>query len=75
MYNLTRNNYHQKPKNSTIYTPPAVSQFIYELLKGKVDKEAKILDPCSGRGSLIIPWKKNGYVTLENDLDPNSTAF
>jgi type I restriction-modification system DNA methylase subunit len=54
MYNLQKNNYHQKPKSSTIYTPPAVSQFIYELLKDKV-KRGTILDPCSGQGSLLRP--------------------
>jgi type I restriction-modification system DNA methylase subunit len=55
MYNLTKNNYHLKPKNSTIYTPPEVSQFIFELLKDKILKDKLILDPCSGRGSLLAP--------------------
>jgi len=32
MYNLQKNNYHQKPKASNIQTPPAVSQFIFELV-------------------------------------------
>jgi hypothetical protein len=39
MYNLKRNNYHQKPKSSNIQTPPALSQFIFELLKDKFIKE------------------------------------
>jgi len=54
MYNLTTNNYHQKPKSSTIYTPPEVSQFIYELLKGELEL-GRIFDPCSGQGSLLSP--------------------
>jgi type I restriction-modification system DNA methylase subunit len=55
MYNLNRNNYHLKPKNSTIYTPKEVSQFIFELLKDKISKEKTIFDPCSGTGNLLQP--------------------
>ncbi|CAI2191415.1 18610_t:CDS:2, partial [Funneliformis geosporum] len=52
-------NYHSKPKNSTIYTPPAVSQFIFELLKDKRDRD--------------YLW--NGvYPVVGIDLDPNSSA-
>ena len=77
MYNLQKNNYHQKPKNSIIYTPPAVSQFIFELLKDKIVQPTgavspAILDPCCGQGSLLEPWKKtNRYRTFGNDIDPN----
>ena len=74
MYNLTKNNYHQKPKNSNIYTPPEVSQFIFELLKDKILKDSLILDPCSGRGSLLAPWKKVGFETTGIDIAENSTA-
>lgn len=73
MYNLQKNNYHQKPKSSTIYTPPTVSQFIFELLKDKV-KRGTIFDPCSGQGSLLAPWKKTGYLTWGIDIDPSSNA-
>ena len=71
MYNLQKNNYHRNPKSSTIQTPPAVSQFIFELLRDKVDKEKTlfIFDPCSGTGNLLKPWKEAGYETLANDLD------
>ena len=55
MYNLNRNNYNLKPKSSTIYTPAAVSQFIFELLRDKVSKEKTklILDPCCGERNLL----------------------
>ena len=36
MYNLKHNNYNLKPKNSSIYTPPAVSQFIFELVSSHI---------------------------------------
>jgi len=59
MYNLQRNNFHLKPKSSTIYTPSKVSQFIFELLKdkGKIRKKDQIIviDPCAGQGSLLEP--------------------
>ena len=61
MYQINRNNYHLKPKNSTIYTPKEVSEFIFELLKDKINKEGIILDPCCGRGSLLKPWEDNGH--------------
>jgi len=69
MYNLKHNNYNKNPKNSTIYTPPAVSQFIFELLKDKVEKRGIIFAPCCGKGSLLKPWKKTGYGTWGNDKD------
>jgi len=77
MYNLSKNNYHLKPKSSTIYTPPAVSQFIFELLKDKIVKPSAagkpaILDPCCGQGSLLAPWDNaKCYQTFGNDIDPN----
>jgi type I restriction-modification system DNA methylase subunit len=55
MYNLQKNNYHKKPKLSNIQTPPAVSKFIFELLKDKISSNSLILDPCSGQGSLLSP--------------------
>lgn len=73
MYNLQKNNYHQKPKSSTIYTPPAVSQFIFELLKDKV-KKGTIFDPGCGQYSLLKPWKEAGHLTWGIDIDPHSQA-
>lgn len=87
MYNLNRNNYNLKPKSSTIYTPKEVSQFIFELLQDKV-KSGLILDPCSGQGSLLEPWKKANYPVygvdysyhksvdyIRNFLDSKRTEF
>lgn len=76
MYNTKLNNYHTKPKNSTIYTPLAVSQFIFNLLKDKVliKKGYPILDPGCGQGSLLKPWYQAGYPTYGIDLERNSSA-
>jgi hypothetical protein len=76
MYNLQKNNYHQNPKPSNIQTPPAVSQFIYELLRDKfpIKKGHPILDPCCGQGNLLEPWLKKGYPTYGVDIESNSSA-
>lgn len=75
MYNLQKNNYHLKPKPSTIYTPPEVSEFIFNLLKDKFSNQAGqrswILDPCCGKGSLLEPWNEAGYFTYGVDLEKN----
>lgn len=68
MYNLSKNNYHKNPKASNIQTPPEVSQFIFELLRDKVDKEKTIFDPGCGEGNLLKPWKEAGYNTVGNDI-------
>lgn len=61
MYNLQKNNYHKKPKPSNIQTPPKVSQFIFELLRGKIPQKGLILDPCCGQGNLLEPWADDYY--------------
>jgi type I restriction enzyme M protein len=73
MYRIDRNNYYTKPKSSTIYTPAAVSNFLYRLVSKKI-KNGLVLDPCSGQGSLLEPWKKRGYQTLGIDVDKQSSA-
>jgi type I restriction-modification system DNA methylase subunit len=56
MYRIDRNNHHLNPKNSTIYTPKEVSQFIFNLLKDQLSpRHELIFDPCSGQGSLLAP--------------------
>ena len=70
MYNTQLNNCHLKPKNSAIYTPQEVSEFIFNLLKDKFCQNSFIFDPCSGTNSLLIPWKKTGYEVWGNDNDP-----
>jgi hypothetical protein len=54
MYQITKNNYHLNPKKSTIYTPEELSDYLFNLLKGKINGRI-ILDPCSGMNSLLEP--------------------
>ena len=75
MYNTNLNNYHLKPKNSTIYTPQAVSQFLFNLLAPLFpNTDSLIVDPGCGGYSLLAPWQKTGYHTLGIDNDLTSLA-
>ena len=68
MYQINRNNYRKNQKNSTVYTPPKVSSFLFKLLHHKIDENKIILDPCVGAGSLLKPFDEAGYKTLGIDI-------
>lgn len=69
MYRVDRNNFYKRQKTATIYTPSAVSEFIYSLVASKVDKTKPVLDPCVGSGSLLKPFKKNGFKVIGIDIE------
>ena len=68
MYRVDRNNFYQEQKKATIYTPPPVSEFIFDLVSNKI-KKGLIFDPCVGAGSLLKPFKKAGYEVLGIDIE------
>lgn len=55
------NNYHDKPKNSSIDTPPRVANFLYSLFKPMIDKGQikNIYDPCVGNMKLVAPFMQD----------------
>ena len=69
MYRVDRNNFYQREKKATIYTPEGVSNFIFELIASKIDRDRPVLDPCVGAGSLLKPFKKNGFRTIGIDIE------
>ena len=69
MYRVDRNNFYKEQKKATIYTPVGVSNFIYELIGDKIDRTKPILDPCVGKGSLLKPFKKNGFRVIGIDIE------
>lgn len=69
MYRVDRNNFYDRQKKSTIHTPPGVSQFIYELVNKKISKKKPVLDPCVGAGSLLEPFKANGFDVIGIDVE------
>lgn len=70
MYRVDRNNFYKNEKKATIYTPDYVSEFLYDLLYPHVlIEDGFIIDPCVGKGSLLHPWKKNGYNVIGIDIE------
>lgn len=76
MYRVDRNNFYKHEKKATIFTPDYVSEFLYDLLSPQIGKNGIVIDPCVGEGSLLKPWKKNGYnvlgIDIENQGFPNT---
>lgn len=70
MYRVDRNNFYENEKVATVFTPDYVSEFLYEILNPYIGKDAgAIFDPCVGRGSLLKPWKKDGYQVQGVDIE------
>lgn len=68
MYNVARNNFYENEKNSTIYTPKPVSDFLFSILHPQL-QGGVIIDPCVGSGSLLQPFISNGYKTVGIDIE------
>lgn len=70
MYRVDRNNFYENEKKATVFTPEYVSEFLYDLLHSHIGSESGIIiDPCVGRGSLLKPWKRNGYRVVGIDIE------
>ena len=70
MYNVARNNFYENGKNSTIMTPKPVSEFLFKLVRNKIDRNGIVLDPCVGAGSLLAPFVEDGFQTIGIDIEP-----
>ena len=73
-YTVTKNNYHINKKNSTIYTPPEASNYLYEVLHDYINPKV-ILEPAIGRGSLVEPWSKKKCTIIGVDIDKRSKNY
>lgn len=69
MYRVDRNNFYTNGKKATVYTPDAVSQFIFSVIGKKVSREKPVFDPCVGGGALLRPFDDAGYETLGVDIE------
>ena len=69
MYRVDRNNFYDEQKNSTIYTPAPVSEFLFKILSDKIDKKGLVVDPCVGAGSLLDPFRREGFSTIGIDIE------
>lgn len=68
-YSVFKNNFYENEKNSTIYTPQKVSEYLYTTLSPVVSASV-ILDPAIGKGSLTNLWKEDGAKIIGVDIDP-----
>lgn len=73
-YTVKKNDYHKNKKNSTIYTPRDISEYLYEILHTHVNPKV-ILDPSIGKGSLIKPWRKKKCTIIGVDIDKKSKRY
>ena len=67
-----RNKYHQNIKDSSIYTPAGVCQFLFDILHPVFRKtifNKMIVDPSIGSGNLVKPFSKAGYKILGYDIN------
>lgn len=69
MYRVDRNNFYDEQKNSTIYTPAPVSEFLFKILSDKIDKKGLVVDPCVGAGSFLDPFRREGFSTIGIDIE------
>ena len=69
MYNVARNNFYRREKNATVYTPAAVSEFLFALVRDRIAPDALVFDPCVGAGSLLQPFRRAGFRTFGMDIE------
>src|SRR2546428_48932 len=70
MYRVDRDNFYKHQKKATIFTPKYVSEFLYELISPHIQQSGgTVIDPCVGAGSLLKPWKRNGYEVMGIDIE------
>jgi type I restriction enzyme M protein len=62
-YNCTHH-FDRVGQPSDIETPPAISQFLYDIISPKYDV-GTILDPCAGNRNLTKPWKRRKVIAYE----------
>ena len=69
MYRVDRNNFYDAQKRATVYTPPGVSRFVFNLVAPKIERTKPVLDPCVGAGALLLPFEQNGFDTVGIDIE------
>lgn len=66
---LYKNDYDRPEKNSTVYTPPKVSEYLHRIISSVISPSV-VVDPAIGKGSLTQLWKKSGVKIIGVDIDP-----
>lgn len=66
-----RNKYTENKKNSTVFTPVGVAQFLYDILKvngSTYPPYRTVFDPAIGTGRLTEPWYESGHRIIGCDI-------
>jgi len=58
-------------KPSTIYTPPSISEYLFDRLSDRIYQT--VLDPAVGQGSLTAPWRESDRIIIGCDTNPASS--
>ncbi len=67
---VRKNNYHEKPKNSTVYTPLPLCKQIYDIVTSSCLPEIEtVLDPAIGTGNLTKYFYQNGCRVVGVDIE------
>ncbi len=74
LYNINKNNYVSRPKNSTIYTPERVSIYLKNILSKQINPKV-ILDPAIGKGALVRPWDNGKRHIIGVDIDNQGKKY
>ncbi|MDA3812363.1 MAG: N-6 DNA methylase [Spirochaetaceae bacterium] len=62
-----RNRYFDNEKNHTIFTPPAISKWLREIIEPEMGNVKVVFDPACGSGNLLEPFKDK--VTVGCDIE------
>ena len=65
--NVKKNNYNENRKDSTIYTPPEICNFLFDILQPL--KSKSVIDVCCGTGNLSNPFIDTGVNCTGIDID------
>lgn len=56
-HSVTKNNYLKEGKSHTIFTPPAVCEWIAKIVEPEMEDVKIVFDPACGSGNLLAPFK------------------
>jgi hypothetical protein len=74
-FSTKKNPYWKHKKNSTVYTPQGVAEFLHNIISSVLSPQI-ILDPAIGRGALTAPWHISSSAEIIGiDIDPASEDY
>ena len=72
----SRNQYFDKTKDHTIFTPPPICNWLKEILEPELKHIETIFDPAVGSGNLLHPFKGKTLLGCDiEDFQPNITKY